>query len=72
MRVTDQNKRFRYIWSPIEGTGSRVKSYSKSPSGNRITNAFAGKSHLSLLLLNSRAAFQVPWFAMPETVPAIT
>jgi hypothetical protein len=41
-RVTNQSRPFRRIVSPIEGRARRVKSYSKSPFGNRITYALAG------------------------------
>jgi hypothetical protein len=46
IRVTNQSRPFRRIVSPIEGSVRRVKSYSKSPFGKRITNALAGTNHL--------------------------
>ena len=45
-RLTDQRDPRRVSVSPAEGSSRRVRSYSKSPSGNRITNARAGTMHL--------------------------
>ena len=51
IRVSDHSRPCLRIVSPIVGIARRVKSYSKSPLGKRITNALAGMGHLVARLL---------------------